>query len=52
MLTNSILFSDWKISGYPCMKTWTITFLTVIAYLFLIGIAQAYFEKWSTQVSK
>ena len=27
-------------------------FLSVIASLFLINIAQAYFEKWSTQVHK
>ena len=52
MLTNSLLLSDWKISGYVCIKTWAIAFLTAIASLFLIGITQAYFEKWSTKVSK
>ena len=39
LLTNSLPLSDWRISGYPCIKTWAIAFLTVIASLFLIGIA-------------
>ena len=52
LLTNSFLVSDWRISGYSCIKTWAITFLTVIASLFLIWITQAYFEKRFTQISK
>ena len=52
LLTNSLPLSDWRISGYSCIKTWKIAFLTAIVSLFLIIIAQAYYEKWSTQVSK
>ena len=52
MLANSLPLSDWRISGYPCIKTWAIAFLNIIASLFLNGIAQACSEKRSTQVCK
>ena len=52
LLLNSFTLSVRNISGYSLIKTWAIAFLTVIACLFLIGIAQAYFEKWSIQVHK
>ena len=52
LLSNSLQLTDLIITWYPCMKTWSIAFLTAIASLFLIGTTQAYFEKLSEQVSK
>ena len=52
MWTNSLLFSDLRISEYSCLKILAIAFLTDIASFFLIGIPQELFEKWSTQTSK
>ena len=48
LLTDSLPLSDWRISGYPCIKTCAIAILTVITFVILIRIAQVCFEKWST----